>query len=597
MVATMGLDAKNFERVLANMRAHARGGGQDIRKSLQILPSTDAVNAVLKKQAAAAAKAGQDAYERSFGGRMVAFGRTFFAQFLGAQAVMRAFHGIKQFVSESVQAEIVLSRIKTTLMSVGGSAEFASKEMAYLWKEAYRIGFSFKGAADNYARFAVAGKAAGWTMEETRRSFSGMMEAAAVLGLGSERTSDALLALEQMLSKGKVQAEELRRQLGNAMPSAINTMARALGMSLPVMYKALETGAIDSSAAVKAFTEQVRKDFPLTDTANQTVRNLDRMANAMFQLKGAVGSLVSGELRAFAEGWSQVLRQEGDAAGEMRERMTVAGYWYRLLGALSVNPTQLGKAHNIAMGYEEVHATPADMARELRRRQEAAEARRRQMATGAGATVESRVTAMLKESSEQEKLNDLVRKEIELRDLLKEKLSDEQRTRLKTALDQTQRKIAIETAEGDVEKAKLQLAHAKARRDEIDKERTAALDKLAELEETGGGFAGGALKDEIARLNGLADTLEAARDAAGLDVSAAEKMLSIAEGRVKPAKPTKPSLDLTEHQRHGAYYGGPGVALLDVNKSMNQKLAQLVRNTTRTGGGGGAMGAANYGGG
>ena len=46
-----------------------------------------------------------------------------------------------------------------------------------------------------------------------------MAQASVVLGMSQEETEGALRAVQQMMSKGKVQAEELRGQLGERLPA------------------------------------------------------------------------------------------------------------------------------------------------------------------------------------------------------------------------------------------------------------------------------------------------------------------------------------------------------------------------------------------
>jgi tape measure domain-containing protein len=51
------------------------------------------------------------------------------------------------------------------------------------------------------------------------------------LGLSVDDQRGIFKALEQMLSKGNVQAEELRGQLGERLPGAIYFSAKALGVT------------------------------------------------------------------------------------------------------------------------------------------------------------------------------------------------------------------------------------------------------------------------------------------------------------------------------------------------------------------------------
>ena len=78
---------------------------------------------------------------------------------------------------------------------------------------------------DSYTKFFVATKGTNLEGAETRRIFDSVSKSAAVMALSAEDTEGALKALGQMISKGKVQAEELRGQLGDRLPGAFAIMA------------------------------------------------------------------------------------------------------------------------------------------------------------------------------------------------------------------------------------------------------------------------------------------------------------------------------------------------------------------------------------
>ena len=78
---------------------------------------------------------------------------------------------------------------------------------------------------------AQRGETAGLRMEDVRNIFTGVSMAASKLGLDAESTQGIFKALEQMMSKGTIGAEELRHQLGDRLPGAFTIMARALGVT------------------------------------------------------------------------------------------------------------------------------------------------------------------------------------------------------------------------------------------------------------------------------------------------------------------------------------------------------------------------------
>lgn len=79
----------------------------------------------------------------------------------------------------------------------------------------------------NFAKFHAASMGTNFSLNEQKEMFEGLTRAAAFYHLSTERTENMMLAVEQIMSKNKVTAEELRRQLGNVLPGAFNKMAQA----------------------------------------------------------------------------------------------------------------------------------------------------------------------------------------------------------------------------------------------------------------------------------------------------------------------------------------------------------------------------------
>jgi tape measure domain-containing protein len=129
------------------------------------------------------------------------------------------------------------------------------------------------------------------TAAQTRDIYTSVAEASRVMGLSSDDTTGALLALGQMASKGKVQAEELRGQLGERLPGAFAIAARAMGVSNSQLDKMLDKGEVIAEDFLPKFAVEMRKTFsPGLAAAMETPRaKLDEFNNAVFNLKNEVG--------------------------------------------------------------------------------------------------------------------------------------------------------------------------------------------------------------------------------------------------------------------------------------------------------------------
>lgn len=113
------------------------------------------------------------------------------------------------------------------LQAVTGDSVKATEQMAYLQKQALNLGLDLQQTSKDYVKFyaSAAGKASD---SQIKNLFEGVSQYGTVLGATGEEQSRALLALNQMYSKGTVQAEELKGQLGDALPNAVGVFVKAL---------------------------------------------------------------------------------------------------------------------------------------------------------------------------------------------------------------------------------------------------------------------------------------------------------------------------------------------------------------------------------
>lgn len=119
-----------------------------------------------------------------------------------------------------------------------------AQEFDYVRGVADRLGFRVKDLAKQYSAFSVAARTAGASSEETRFIFEQVSKATRVLGLSTDDAKGVFLALQQMFSKGKISAEELRQQLGERLPGAVAILTKALNLKPGQLDKMLEKGTI-----------------------------------------------------------------------------------------------------------------------------------------------------------------------------------------------------------------------------------------------------------------------------------------------------------------------------------------------------------------
>ena len=149
---------------------------------------------------------------------------------------------------------------------------------------------------------ALAAAARGTRLEgeATRDIFSAVGEAARALGLSTADQSGVFTALEQIISKDVVSAEELRGQLGERLPGAFQIAARAVGVTTRELGEMLQKGELLAEDFLPRFAAALREEFGAAadaagDTASAAFTRLD---NAIVVLKRTVAG--TGILDCFA---------------------------------------------------------------------------------------------------------------------------------------------------------------------------------------------------------------------------------------------------------------------------------------------------------
>lgn len=145
---------------------------------------------------------------------------------------------------------------------------------------------------DSFAKFHAASMGTNFSLEQQKELYQGLTQAATFFHMSSERTENMMIAVEQMMSKGKVTAEELRRQLGNNLPGAYARVAQAAinfgKTSEGAAYKGIKSFADFESAMNKG---QIGVDVLLqfVRELNETTKNFDTnsLQLAMNDLKNA----------------------------------------------------------------------------------------------------------------------------------------------------------------------------------------------------------------------------------------------------------------------------------------------------------------------
>lgn len=155
--------------------------------------------------------------------------------FTGGAAVMRTgqmFEGINAAMS----------------MTSDSTSETASK-IQFIRDEAYRLGLDLKTAAQGFVQMSVASKEI-MSSGQTQELFTGLSEYSTALGLDQFRFEKALLGFTQIANKGQLMSEEVKNQIGEQLPGALDLFRKAASefsgkeLTTPEFFKMMEKGEL-----------------------------------------------------------------------------------------------------------------------------------------------------------------------------------------------------------------------------------------------------------------------------------------------------------------------------------------------------------------
>lgn len=186
---------------------------------------------------------------------------------------------LSNFFSQLIQVARETSKAVTALKNVSGSTAQFADNLRFTTQLAQKYGVYVNDITSNYAKFTAAASIAGMAMTDQRKLFESLSRAASGFGMSADDTNGMFLAVTQMMGKGKIQAEELRGQLGERLPIAMQAMAKAAGTTVAGLDSMMKKGKLLSAEVLPKFADALNEMMPNVDTDNIET-SLNRLKNA-----------------------------------------------------------------------------------------------------------------------------------------------------------------------------------------------------------------------------------------------------------------------------------------------------------------------------
>jgi tape measure domain-containing protein len=158
------------------------------------------------------------------------------------------------------------------------------------------MGLNLEGTTEGFKTFQGAMMNTKFSSGEVRNMFKQVSTGVTAMGLSTEDAKGTFLALGQIMGKGKVQAEELRGQIGERVPGAFSLAARAMGVTTAQLDKLMKDGKLMSEDFLPKFAAEMEKTFGAGAVlqANSLTSSINRMSNGWTELMVAMGNSADG---------------------------------------------------------------------------------------------------------------------------------------------------------------------------------------------------------------------------------------------------------------------------------------------------------------
>lgn len=182
---------------------------------------------------------------------------------------------------------VEFDRLDSALKNVTNSTQEFNQSQAFIERLANRNGQNIQVLTKSYMSLLAASRGTNLEGLQTQRIFTALTNAGAALKMSNDDLEGALRAVQQMMSKGNVSAEELRGQLGERLYGAFNLAAKAAGVTTSELDKMLKKGEVLASDLLPRFATELDKLY-----GDKAAENLQTISGSWQNLKNQVSLLI-----------------------------------------------------------------------------------------------------------------------------------------------------------------------------------------------------------------------------------------------------------------------------------------------------------------
>ncbi len=260
LVVTLDLDGRKFSSSLNVARAELQGFEASVNRT----------DATVRRS-----RGGFTGWGRTLRDTVVTLGELGDALFVLEKVFIAPFRNLTRQNAEIEKMRYLMAGLSSEVGSFAEKMADADKVVGEIFNIAQNSPTKVDALTDAYVKMKAGG------IDPLAGSLQALNDGVAQFGGDTTKFHRASVAIQQMAGKGVISMEELRQQLGEAIPSAIQVMARGLNMTVGDLARLVATGTVEAKSAIQAFSRQM--DLEMRGAAA-------RMANTWDGLMARLGT-------------------------------------------------------------------------------------------------------------------------------------------------------------------------------------------------------------------------------------------------------------------------------------------------------------------
>jgi tape measure domain-containing protein len=203
---------------------------------------------------------------------------------MGLGAASKVAHS---WIGDIVRINSEMERLRFQMQAMSTASDpikDAAENVKYLREQAGSMPFSMKEITSTFVKLKASG------IDPMNGSLRALADGIAAFGGTDEQLHRVTLGISQVAGKGVLQMEELRQQIGESMPNAMQLMARSMGVSVGQLAKEVATGTVAGKEALEKFKDELDRAYGGT-----AIRTMQTFAGQWSQLQTNFQNLATNE--------------------------------------------------------------------------------------------------------------------------------------------------------------------------------------------------------------------------------------------------------------------------------------------------------------